>query len=455
MSLMSEAIQTYHRLLTDETAREMQAQLDDGQRREGLFFGTRPIVSVLRPHFLTPPHLDLLTQACRTVAVASHEVIDYALQKPALKRRLAWTPGEQVLMDIEPGYTEWSTSARLDSFLDSESGILNFIEYNAESPAAIAYGDIIAALFMELPIMREFQKHYRLQQLPARPRLLQALLDTFREWGGTAEPSIAIVDWKGVPTHSEFVLFQRYFAEQGLDSIICAPEDLQYSGGTLFASGRPVNLIYKRVLTSEFLERLGDHALDHPMVRAYRDQAVCISNSFRAKLLHKKSLFALLSDPTVTDLAGINDEDRTVLERHIPWTRFVEAGTTLYDGREIDLLPFIRAERERLVLKPNDDYGGKGVIIGWETSASDWERALQASIEQPSVVQERVHIAYEDYPAVQDGRLKIAQRLVDTDPYLYGADIAGCLTRLSTVTLLNVTAGGGSTVPTMLLEPAT
>jgi hypothetical protein len=68
------------------------------------------------------------------------------------------------------------------------------------------------------------------------------------------------------------------------------------------------------------------------------------------------------------------------------------------------------------------------------------------------VVQERVHIAYEDYPQYVEGKLRIGRRLVDTDPYLFGTSVQGCLTRLSTVTLLNVTAGGGSTAPTFLIE---
>ena len=73
-------------------------------------------------------------------------------------------------------------------------------------------------------------------------------------------------------------------------------------------------------------------------------------------------------------------------------------------------------------------------------------------MESPFVVQERVHIAYEDYPSCVDGKLHIGRRLVDTDPYLFNTQVQGALTRLSTVTLLNVTAGGGSTVPTMLID---
>jgi hypothetical protein len=67
-------------------------------------------------------------------------------------------------------------------------------------------------------------------------------------------------------------------------------------------------------------------------------------------------------------------------------------------------------------------------------------------------VQERVTIAYEPYPAFVDGQVVIADRLVDSDPYLFGTTVHGCLCRLSTVTLLNVTAGGGSTVPVFVIE---
>jgi hypothetical protein len=43
--------------------------------------------------------------------------------------------------------------------------------------------------------------------------------------------------------------------------------------------------------------------------------------------------------------------------------------------------------------------------------------------------------------------------MLDTAPFVcYGDYADGCLTRLSTAALLNVTAGGGSTVPTFLVD---
>jgi hypothetical protein len=48
----------------------------------------------------------------------------------------------------------------------------------------------------------------------------------------------------------------------------------------------------------------------------------------------------------------------------------------------------------------------------------------------------------------------IDDRIVDTAPFCWqGERVDGTLTRISTSTLVNVTAGGGSTVPTFVVEP--
>ena len=111
--------------------------------------------------------------------------------------------------------------------------------------------------------------------------------------------------------------------------------------------------------------------------------------------------------------------------------------------------------KDTLVLKPNDEYGGKGVLIGWETDLDTWNQALSEALKEPAIVQARATIAYEDFPSfLPDGELDISHRLVDCDPFVFNGDtIDGCLVRLSKVTLLNVTAGGGSVVPAFVIDP--
>ena len=130
------------------------------------------------------------------------------------------------------------------------------------------------------------------------------------------------------------------------------------------------------------------------------------------------------------------------------------SGDTGFDGQIIDLVPFLSANRERFVLKPNDDYGGHGIVLGWTVDQGRWEQAVQTALAQPYVAQERVVLPREPFPSLIDGKLDFTERLYDTAPFVRDGDFMdGCLTRIATDPLLNVTAGGGSTVPTFLVEP--
>src|SRR5215510_8244696 len=91
-------------------------------------------------------------------------------------------------------------------------------------------------------------------------------------------------------------------------------------------------------------------------------------------MLMKKALLALLYDPQYEKL--FPDHEREALRRRIPWTRVLREGFTTYRGRRVDLIDFVLRRREILVLKPNGDYGGRGVVLGWEVGDDDWKRAV-------------------------------------------------------------------------------
>jgi uncharacterized circularly permuted ATP-grasp superfamily protein len=458
--MLEEAIAHYHSLLDAEMARASWRRLTEEMRAGRLYFGERPLSTVLRPRMLSREQYALLRGACDLVAGAARKLARRALDgtgdAAAIRRVLSLTPQEDALIAMTPGYEDPSAHSRMDTFITVDGSSLQFVEYNAESPAAIAYEDNLSQAFLALPVVEEFQKRYRLTDLPARHRMIGTLLGAWRAANIPGEPRVAILDWSGLPTASEFELFRDYFEQHGLPTIICTPDDLRFENGMLYAASAdtnkplPITIVYKRVLTSEFLEHYRDDALSHPLVQAYERGAIVMVNNFRAKLLHKKSIFALLTDERFQ--GDFSAEERAAVERHVPWTRLVQAGKASYAGDTVDLLAFARANRERLLLKPNDDYGGKGITIGWESTAAQWDAALKAALEAPFVVQERVRIAYEDYPTLVDDEVVIGQRLVDSDPFLFGTDVEGCLCRLSTVTLLNVTAGGGSTVPVFVVD---
>lgn len=442
-------VDAYHDLLTDDIAGESQRQLERQQRSRGLYFGDRPLCTVLRPRFLAPEQYRLLQQRGATLLAAFRRAHEAALADRSLLDQFRLEPWERALIALDPGFPDPSPISRLDAFVVEDAGVLAVTEYNAETPAGGAYNDALSEMFFALPIMREFLRQWDVRPLPARHHVLHALVGAYEQWSGRRDlPRIAIVDWTDVPTRNEFVLFQDYFIRQGLACEIVDPSEVEYVAGALRGPGGRIDVVYKRVLLSELHQRGGD---DHPIFRALRDRAVCMVNPPRCKILHKKASLAVLSDERNTAL--FDASQRAEIAASVPWTRVVEDRRTRHGDAEVDLLPFIADHRDQLVLKPNDEYGGRGIVLGWEVAQDEWERAVAAALTEPHVVQQRIALPREEFPSLVDGRVELIARMVDTAPYVAHGDlIDGCLTRLGTAALLNVTAGGGSQTPTFIAE---
>jgi len=446
---LRDAIETYHDLLTDELASATQAQLDDQQFRRGLFFGQRPLCTVLRPRFITPEQYRFLQSRVRILLHAFDKAYYAALADAGFRAQFGLLDWEEALIQHAPGFRASSPTSRVDTFFVTERGGLRLTEYNAETPASPAYSDVLTEISYGLPVMREFLRSYEMRPLPARHSVLHALVDAYQQWAGRREaPRIAILDWREVPSYSEFRMFAEYFKLQGLECIIADPREVEYRNGQLVAGDFHITLIYKRVLISELVARGG---LDHPVVRAVLEGAVCMVNPFRCKILHKKASLAVLSDERNASL--FTPEEQEAIEAHIPWTCRVEERQARYRGQTIDLIPYIFEHRENFVLKPNDEYGGKGIVLGWQTDSTSWAQAIQAALTEPYIVQERVAIPSELYPCLIDGRVELIDLMLDTNPFVfYGDYVDGCLSRLSAEALLNVTAGNGSAVATFVVE---
>jgi uncharacterized circularly permuted ATP-grasp superfamily protein len=281
--------------------------------------------------------------------------------------------------------------------------------------------------------------------------MLKLLVDCHEEFLGRKPeraPQIAIIDLKGMPTQNEFELFREYFVAHGYPSIIASPDQLEFTNGRLRVGDFEIDIVYKRLLVNEYLPVMDQHPA---LLNAYRARAICMVNSFRSKLIHKKALFAVLTDARYASLFAASE--LAMIKKHVPWTRPVRAEKSDYQGQEIDLLQFIADRRDRLVLKPNDDYGGHGIYIGWNTDEIAWNEAIHSALANGDyLVQERVPTAREVFPALtEDGQMSFAEQLVDLDPLLFNGKVGSAFTRLSSNELANVTAGGGM-VPTFVIS---
>ena len=433
------------RELTPEFCNEFAASM----RARKLTFGDRVHSPFLRPFFLSASDEVRIRRAAETIAAVGERVVREAMSSRSLFTQLGITEPEERLIRIDPGYDTASTASRLDAFL--LPGGLHFAEYNAESPAGPGYSQRLCELFDALPAMERFRSSHAVRFHKTIPPLLDALLESYREWGGLAQPpTMAIVDWRNVPTWSEFELLRDAFVAAGVPTLVCDPRELEFDGRALRVGGRTIDLVYRRVLLNDILAKPEECAA---LVKAYEQRAVCVANTFRCKLPHKKAFFSVLTDPA--NAALFSEPEKAVIAAHVPWTRLVADTRTERNGQHAPLLELARGDRESLVLKPNDEYGGTGVTLGWETSPAQWDSALDAALKDAPgmwVIQERIPVRREVFPAFDaTGRVEMRDMLVDLAPYLFRGKMAGYLTRLSATGLANVTSGGGQ-VPAFVVD---
>ncbi|MGB9178313.1 MAG: hypothetical protein WCB68_03620, partial [Pyrinomonadaceae bacterium] len=438
--MRARAIEKYHDLLARDghLTPELFAHLKEGMRAGRLLYGERPIGVSLRPHFLTREQYNKLASASKILAGAFEKVAAALLSEPSLIDEVGLLEMERRLALVHPGFSQSGVTTRLDAFISGEE--IKFVEYNAENPSSLPDQTGLNQILFEVRALQTFAERYHLRQFDPAASLLHALLATYREWGGRAEPHIAIVDWDNLPTEHEFILLRNYFASRGCPTIICSPEELEYDGTRLHRADFRIDVVYKRIIIHELLSKCDEK---HPLIKAYVDRNVCLINPFPCKLMHKKAAFELLTDEERA--SWFTAEELEVIRRCVPWTRRVRERQTLYRGERIDLIEHVRKNRALFILKPNDDYGGHGVFLGHQASESEWEDHLSTALEADFIVQEIVELRTEEFPIFNDREWSIQPMFVDTNPFIFRGEVEGALVRLSDSPIVNVTSGGGET----------
>ena len=207
-------------------------------RERHLTFGGRLLCPFLRPFFLDPADEGRVKRAAETLWRLGERLAEAA----AARRRAhggarAERRGDRRWRGSIPATAWRARPARADAFILPDS--LQFAEYNAESPAGPGYSQRLAELFDGEPLMERFRERFDVRHYTPIAQLLDALLESYQDWGGTANlPRIAIVDWREVPTWSEFELLRDAFTDAGVPTVICDPRDLVFDGGRLVGQRR-------------------------------------------------------------------------------------------------------------------------------------------------------------------------------------------------------------------------
>jgi uncharacterized circularly permuted ATP-grasp superfamily protein len=433
-------------------AREEQRRLLDHNRDDGAVYGDEPLPVTLNPQLITPRQRRLLESASHHLSGALDRLVDAFLDDAS--RPWAWEMDEQTrrLAAVDPGFDQAVPVARFDGFLDAEG--LSFLEFNTDSPAGPGYGDVIQAGF-EAMVDRNPELGEGLQ-LPGERRLdhlADTLLDCYHDWRRAhaedrpANPRVVVTDWRDVSSRPDMELTVQRLQDRGLEAAFADPRDLELDGDQLVHDGRPVDLVYKRVIVDELVQEAEARAL----AEAYEAGTICLVNPPRSVIAGDKRAMAALQDDELQ--AELTVPQREAIDRFVPWTRVLEPGSTILDGYQVNLRDLVLDNKDKFVLKAAVSYGGRDIALGPTTDQETWGQLVDEHLKDGDwIVQRVVDVPEALFARADEDGVHLDALNVNVNPFVFGGRYAGAYTRVSADDVINVAAGGGLAA-TVTLDP--
>jgi hypothetical protein len=456
LGLASRVRQAFYKLPEPAIVDLIRRMREEAFRRHLIYLrdGAPDAIHVLPcPLTVLPDQLAYIHSVSLTILNALKRLPDLYVQDFAVRDVLRLSPEEEEWL-----WTCWGPSqrennpvfGRLDAMIDFTSPMwkdtLRFVEPNLSGIGGLHLVPTAEAIVADVvvPALQRQDPQLRLEVgKDIRELLMQEVVDHLEALGRRGR-SVCFVEPKyaGSGPDEQEALAQYFHQRHGMKVLHADPSELTLQQGEVYYSGQAVDLAYRDYAVYDLLE-LEREGVDVGPMRALFRQNRMVSSI--AAELDQKSCWEVLTDPGLAP-KYFSAEERQVFRRHVLWTRVLsERRTALPDGREGDLLPHVREEREALVLKPNRAYGGEGVVIGPSLSQEEWERAIDRALADKErwVVQALANIPVYAFPVVgPDGAVHAEPfyTVMGFAPSRYGLAILG---RASQKQVVNVAQRGG------------
>ena len=441
--------------LPDERVRQLsQAVHDEAQRRELIYMrdGQIEVINVmLRPLGVFSEQLNYFHYVSLTLLGALKRLPELYLKDFKIRDVVPLQEGEAKWL-----WDTWGSShnqfhtvfGRLDAVADLTGAFskdsLAFIEPNLVGAGGVHLIPTSEGIIMEtvVPAMHQAAPDLELKTADdLRETFLRELFD-HAEAIGRRGRAICLIDAKYAsdgPNEQETLM--HYYRERGEEVYHADPEELYLRGGEVYYENHVIDVGYRDYEVRELAEMETQELNVRPMKHLFRNNQMVSS---MAGDFDHKSCFEVFTDPQFSQYFTM--DERNVFRRHVLWTRVLREGrTTDPAGELVDLLEFIRGNREILVLKPNRSYGGDNVLIGPSVTDGEWERAIQRGVAEPGewVAQRLARIAVYEFPVVSEsGEVTTSPFyvVVGLAPTRYGLAVLG---RASQKQVVNVAQRGG------------
>ncbi len=412
----------------------------------------QPTPILLRPRVLGGNQRNYLHQVCRVMEGAWLKLYPLWREVPEVRKYLPMTAREEKWLAELGGKQADVLFGRWDATSDFGSKdwlkSTQFFEYNPIGAGGTYLAPATDEIILKT-VVPALRKHAPTLLLEMNDDPRRVMVEVFADHARSLKLrrfNVALCQYKGLRGGvEEFPANVAFFRALGIHCWHVDPRELRVKDGELLytegGQDHGIDVVYRDHEIND-LAAQEEAGADMSGLRHALKTGRCIS-SLAGEFDHK-SAFQVFTEARFD--RHFTREERRVIRAHVPWTRIVEESRTHGpDGDEIELLPWMTAHREELLLKPNRSYGGTGILLGRDCSERAWQQALDRGVKNAGswVVQVYRTVAEKDFPVIdEEGNVGLAEYFTVLGLYASEQRL-GVLGRGSRRRVVNVAQKGG------------
>lgn len=347
------------------------------------------------------------------------------------------------------GMSTWQDVSRYDAVITAD-GSIRILELNTGCPAGFMHAEEFSNVTQEAIHALSVGGQDVGVELGLQPNqfgtipggaLVEELLDI--ENRSQITPAlIGLVNDENL-LQNELELIAGAFHRRGREAAIMNAADIQFENQQALWRGQPVSLMYNKIRIST--ERSPKHHWSRGFESRYagfleaiqNDATVAVNNLAGLTVAEDKGLLELLRLPELASV--LTPEQRQFVEEYVLWSARLVDRHVSWRGQMVNLLPFVRANREKFVIKPANEGRGFGVVVGKFATDEEWEAVCQIDPDMPRIVQEYAEPARLPVLRMQDNdELRVVEHHLTVALAMIQGRSRGILSRISANPVTNV-----------------
>lgn len=377
----------------------------------------KPIPFLAHPMFVTENELSQFQKISDMMLSITNKLTKTYLEDSKFRKLFGFSELLEELILVDNGYGINVPIGRFDIFFKNYDDF-KFCELNTDGSSAMNEDNQLAQILLETQALKDFGNQYKLNYFELFFSWVDESIKIYNKYTvENKKPNVAIVDFIESATTFEFEEFKKAYEERGYNCIIVDPRDLKYKDGNLYHEDYKIDLVYRRIVTFELIER-SEEIKD--FIQAYKDKAVCVIGSIRSQIVHNKIVFKILHDDYTLNL--LSEEEQDFVKKHVPLTKIFSGDKSVFNQ--------VLNNKEKYIMKPFDLNASRGVYTGRDFSQEEWEEKLLESWSEDYLYQEYCDPYTRDFVVYEDGEAVVKEFKQIIGLFLYNEKLAGLYTRI-------------------------